>query len=162
MSDNCTRNPCIIENALQNMTCKYRAELWQWWAFYARILSKLKLSHVIHPTVTHFSHFKQHIASNNKDVVLRHTVSAIIKVACRLTMSLLLRVLQAQRGRQTLKYIASNVSSIMMYESSNMWKLTVVAGSKSPLRVLPRTSEKQQLASLNLALLQHQADVLII
>jgi len=29
----------------------------------------------------------------------------------------------------------------MMYESSNMWKLTVVAGSKSPLRVLASTSE---------------------
>lgn len=161
MAVNCTRNPCIIQNAVQNMPGKYRAELCQWWAFYSRILSKLKMSHVIYPIGTYFSHFKQHIACSNHDVVLRHTASAIIKVACRRTTSLLLRVLQAQRGCHTLRCIALNVSIIMMYESSNMWKLTVVAGSKSPLRVLARTSEKQKLASMNLAPLQHQADVLI-
>jgi hypothetical protein len=141
MAVNCTRNACIIQKALKNMTGKYRAELSQWWAFYSRILSKLKISHVIYPTVTHFSHFKQHIACNNQDVVLRHTAGAIIKVACQRTTSLLLR--DPQRGCHTVRYIALNASIIMMYESSNMWTLTVVAGSKSPLHVLARTSEKQ-------------------
>ena len=112
------KNPCFIENALQNMAGTYRAELCQWWAFYTRILSKLKMSHVTYPIITHFTHFKHHIACSNKDVVLRHT-SAIIKFACRRTTSLLLREIQTQRGYHTLRYITLNVSIIMMYESSN-------------------------------------------